>query len=68
MLYASWAKLPTADIVLLITHRLGSVQFCDEILVLDQGHIVEQGRFEELMARGGLFAQMYQEQRKYYED
>lgn len=67
-LYASWAKLPTADIVLLITHRLGSVQFCDEILVLDQGHIVEQGRFEELMARGGLFAQMYQEQRKYYED
>jgi ATP-binding cassette subfamily B protein len=41
-----------------IAHRLSTVRSADLILVLQQGRIVEQGRYEELVARGGLFAQL----------
>lgn len=41
-----------------IAHRLSTVRHADVILVLDQGRLVEQGRFEQLMAQGGLFARL----------
>lgn len=41
-----------------IAHRLSTVIDCDRILVMDQGEIVEQGSFQELMERNGLFARM----------
>ncbi|MCP5233418.1 MAG: ABC transporter ATP-binding protein/permease [Zoogloeaceae bacterium] len=44
---------------LVIAHRLSTVMNADEILVLDQGHIVERGRHHQLLARGGAYAQMW---------
>ncbi len=41
-----------------IAHRLSTVRNADLILVLDQGRLVESGRFEELVAQGGLFAEL----------
>ena len=41
-----------------IAHRLSTIADCDRILVMDQGTIVEQGSFQELMAQNGLFARM----------
>ncbi|WP_386071368.1 ATP-binding cassette domain-containing protein [Tahibacter sp. UC22_41] len=41
-----------------IAHRLSTVRNADLILVLDQGRLVESGRFEELVAKGGLFAEL----------
>lgn len=41
-----------------IAHRLSTIRHCDRIIVLDKGHIVEQGTFEELMANKGLFYEM----------
>ena len=41
----------------IIAHRLSTVRKVDTILVLRQGRIVERGRFEELVAKGGLFAE-----------
>ena len=41
-----------------IAHRLSTVRNADLILVLDQGRLVEQGRFDELIRQGGLFAQL----------
>ena len=41
-----------------IAHRLSTVRNADLILVLDHGRLVESGRFEELIARGGLFAEL----------
>ena len=42
----------------IIAHRLSTVRDADEILVLESGRIVERGRFEELLARGGCFAEL----------
>ena len=40
---------------LVVAHRLSTIKNCDRILVMDQGKIVEQGNYEELMKLGGLF-------------
>ncbi|MFC5740101.1 glucan ABC transporter ATP-binding protein/ permease [Dyella tabacisoli] len=44
-----------------IAHRLSTVRNADLILVLDQGRLVEQGRFDELIQLGGLFARLAQD-------
>ena len=41
-----------------IAHRLSTIRHCDRIIVLDKGHIAEEGNFEELMAKKGLFYEM----------
>lgn len=51
---------------LFITHRLGATVFCDKIMVLDGGKIVESGSFSELLERGGVYAKMYKEQKQWY--
>ncbi len=45
--------------VILITHRLTGLEAMDEILVLESGRIVEQGTWDELMAKSGVFSQMW---------
>ena len=45
--------------VIIIAHRLSTIQSADQIVVMDQGRVVEQGKFAELLARGGQFAKLY---------
>ena len=45
----------------IIAHRLSTVANADRILVLDEGRIVERGRYRELVAKGGLFARLVAE-------
>ena len=45
----------------IIAHRLSTVANADRIFVLDQGRIVEQGRFRELVQKGGLFSRLVSE-------
>lgn len=47
---------------IVIAHRLSTVLRADQIVVLDGGRIVDVGRHPELLARGGLYAQLYREQ------
>jgi len=44
---------------LIATHRLATIHHVDQILVLEHGHIVEQGRGTELIARSGVYAKLY---------
>lgn len=44
---------------LCIAHRLSTIQRADLIVVMDQGQIVDQGRHNELLARGGLYRRLY---------
>ena len=46
-----------------IAHRLSTIRHCDRILVLDGGKIAEDGTYEELVAKGGLFADLVERQR-----
>ena len=45
--------------VLSIAHRLTTLENCDEILVFDQGHICQRGKYEDLIGQKGLFRDMY---------
>ncbi|MGW7482667.1 ABC transporter ATP-binding protein [Nonomuraea muscovyensis] len=52
--------------IVLITHRLASVRYADRIYVLDHGTVAEQGTHAELMAREGLYADLYELQASAY--
>ncbi len=47
---------------LIISHRVSSVKHADRILVLENGAIIEQGRHDELMEKGGYYRSMYEQQ------
>jgi ATP-binding cassette subfamily B protein len=49
---------------LVIAHRLSTIVAADEIIVLDQGAIVERGTHQQLLTRGGLYASMWNRQRE----
>ncbi|MGE8655512.1 MAG: ABC transporter ATP-binding protein [Achromobacter sp.] len=56
------ARLIAGRTVIMIAHRLPTIRHADQILVLDQGYMRERGTHETLLALGGLYAELWQEQ------
>ena len=48
---------------IVIARRLSTIRHCDRILVLDGGRVVEDGNYEQLIARRGYFAELVERQR-----
>ena len=58
---AVWLR-PEGRTSVVIAHRLSTILAADQILVLDEGRLVEQGTHVELLAKGGLYAHLYETQ------
>lgn len=66
-LYLKYNELTKGRTSLFISHRLSSTRFCDRILMLEGGRIVEQGSHQELMEKKGVYYQLFQVQSHYYQ-
>lgn len=65
-IYESYDKYTENKTAIFISHRLASTRFSDRIVMIENGKIIEEGTHEELMARGGAYADMYNVQSNYY--
>lgn len=65
-LYSEFKNLSKDKTSIFITHRLGSTMITDRILVLSRGRIAEEGTHQALMNLGGIYADMFQSQKKWY--
>lgn len=59
---SSLNELMKGKTVIAIAHRLSTIAQMDRLIVLDQGHIVEQGTHDELVAKNGIYAKLWQRQ------
>ena len=62
LVQAAMARLMKGRTTFVIAHRLSTIRNADEILVMNQGHIVEQGSHDALMARHGFYYDLYNSQ------
>ena len=58
----AFAKMMEGRTSFIVAHRLSTIQEADIILVMKDGHILEQGNHEKLLAQGGFYAQLYNSQ------
>jgi len=66
-IYQEFEGLMKGKTTIFISHRLGSTKLADEILVIEDGSIIERGAHYELMGENGKYAEMFEAQRKWYE-
>ena len=65
-LMQSLMTLAEGKTVVMVAHRLSTVRHMDRILVIDRGRLAEEGTHEELMARNGIYAEMFRKQGENY--
>lgn len=66
LMYYTFAEALKDNGYIFISHRLASAKMADRIIVIDDGHVVEDGSHDGLMKQGGLYCRMFQEQSLWY--
>ncbi len=67
-IYRKYNEMTAGKSAVFISHRLASTRFCDRILFLQDGVIAEEGTHEELLRKGGGYAQLFDIQARYYQE
>ena len=62
MIQDAMAKLLAGRTSFVVAHRLSTIRYADQILVMENGNIVERGRHDDLLAAGGEYAKLYNSQ------
>lgn len=66
VMYEKYDEMIQGKTAVFISHRLSSTRFCDRILFLEEGRIVQEGSHERLMREGGPYAELFALQARYY--
>ena len=64
--YAGFDEMVKDKTSIYISHRMSSCRFCNDILVFQNGTIVERGSHEKLLKKGGEYAALWRAQAQYY--
>lgn len=67
-LYEIYHEITEGKTSLFISHRLASTRFCSRILLMNEGRLEEEGTHEELLARQGMYYDLFETQAKYYRE
>ena len=67
-IYRKYKDMTAGKTSLFISHRLASTRFCDRIIFIADGRITEEGTHDQLLARGGAYARLFEIQSRYYQE
>ena len=65
-IYQRFDQMVEGKTSIYISHRMSSCRFCDNIIVFDEGKIIEQGSHDKLMSNKGLYSELWNAQAQYY--
>ena len=66
-IYELFGRISAGKSTIFITHRLGAARLADQIVVIDDGAVCELGTHQQLLKQGGIYAEMFEAQRSWYQ-
>ena len=67
-IYMKYSDMTAGKTAMFISHRLASTRFCDRIIFVADGGILEEGTHEELLEKNGAYAELFEIQSRYYQE